>query len=76
MTKLRFCKAILDLFLFLIIGSVATVAGYLWMVVMSGWVTGEMLFDRKTFYLKYGGDPEQVAKAVRDVQDSFKGGVA
>jgi len=34
--KLRLCKALLDFFLFLAIGSVSTIAGYLWMVVLSG----------------------------------------
>lgn len=69
MTKLKACKAILDFILFMTIGNVAIIASYLWMVIMSGWVMGEMLFDRKMFHARYGGDPEQVAKAVRDVQD-------
>lgn len=73
MTKLRFCKAILDFILLMTIGNVAVVASYLRMVILSGWVTGEMLFDRKMFHLRYGGDPEQVVKAVRDVRESFKG---
>lgn len=54
MTKLKACKTILDFILLMTIGNVAVVMSYLWMVVLSGWVTGEMLFDRKMFHLRYG----------------------
>lgn len=75
MTKLRFCKAILDFFLFLIIGNAAVVMSYLWMVVLSGWVTGEMLFDREMFHQRYGRDT-RMGREAQELKDYFKGGPA
>lgn len=75
MTKLKACKAILDFILFMTIGNVAIIASYLWMVIMSGWVMGEMLFDREIFHRRYGRHT-RMGREAQELKDYFKGGPA